>query len=187
MTGIIVVGASAGGLAPLRSITESLPRNCMATLFIVVHTGRIPSSLPEILSWHGRMPVEFGRNGAHIEAGHIYVAPSDRHMLLSINRIQLSNGPLVHYTRPAIDPLFESAADAFGKRVVGIVLSGQGRDGAAGLAAIKRKGGLALAQDPREAAAPDMPKAAISAVSPESLPVDAIARRVAQFCHDAEL
>jgi len=93
----------------------------------------------------------------------------------------------MHYTRPAIAPLFESAADAFGKRVVGIVLSGQGRDGAAGLAAIKRKGGLALAQDPREAAAPDMPKAAISAVSPESLPVDAIARRVAQFCHDAEL
>jgi two-component system, chemotaxis family, protein-glutamate methylesterase/glutaminase len=187
MTGIVVVGASAGGLSPLRSITESLPRTCKATLFIVVHTGRIPSSLPEILSWHGRMPVEFGRNGTHIEAGHIYVAPPDRHMLVSINRIQLSSGPLLHYTRPAIDPLFESAAAAFGKRVVGIVLSGQGRDGAVGLAAIKRKGGLALVQDPREAEAPDMPKAAISAVSPESLPVDAIARRVAQFCHDAEL
>jgi len=187
MTAIIVVGASDGGLAPLRQITESLPRYCKATLFVVVHIGRIQSSLPDILSWHGRMPVEFGRNGAKIEAGHIYVAPSDRHMLLSDTRIHLSSGPLVHHTRPAIDPLFASAADSFGKRVVGVVLSGQGRDGAAGLAAIKSKGGLALVQEPGGAAAPDMPKAAFAADSPESLLVDAIARRVAQFCYDARL
>jgi two-component system chemotaxis response regulator CheB len=84
---IVVVGASAGGLAPIRRITEALPVTCKATLFIVLHTGRIPSSLPEILSWHGKMPVEFGQNGAQIEKGHIYVAPSDWHMLVSANRI----------------------------------------------------------------------------------------------------
>jgi two-component system, chemotaxis family, protein-glutamate methylesterase/glutaminase len=175
-----------GGLDPLRSITEALPRNCKASLFVIVHIGRIPSSLPEILSWHGQMPVAFGRNGARIDGGHIYVAPSDRHMLLSAHNVRLSDGPLVHHTRPAIDPLFTSAAEVFGKRVVGIVLSGNGSDGAGGLSAIKRRGGVALVQEPNEAAVPSMPEAAISADSPERLPIEAIARRVSQFCHDAE-
>jgi two-component system, chemotaxis family, protein-glutamate methylesterase/glutaminase len=179
---IVVVGASAGGLAPLRSITEALPRNCKATLFVVVHVGKIRNSIPEILSWNGKMPASFGADGALIEPGHIYVAPSDQHMLVTADSIQLTHGSLVHFTRPAIDPLFTSAADAFRERVVGIVLSGEGRDGAAGLTAIKKGGGLALVQEPGEAISPGMPQAAIQADAPERLPIDAIASRVAEFC-----
>ena len=86
---IVVVGASRGGLSPLRRITKSLPHTCKATLFVVVHVGEIPNSLPEILSWNGRLPVSFGAEGTLIEAGHIYVAPSDRHMLVTAHDIRL--------------------------------------------------------------------------------------------------
>lgn len=179
---IVVVGASRGGLSPLRRITELLPHTCKATLFVVVHVGEIPNSLPEILSWNGRLPVSFGAEGTLIEAGHIYVAPSDRHMLVTAHDIQLSHGALVHFTRPAIDPLFKSAAVAFRERVIGVVLSGEGQDGAAGLAAIKDNGGVALVQEPGEAVSPDMPQAALKADGPDRLPIGAIARRIAEFC-----
>ena len=100
----------------------------------------------------------------------IYVAPSDRHMLVTAHDIQLSHGALVHFTRPAIDPLFKSAAVAFRERVIGVVLSGEGQDGAAGLAAIKDNGGVALVQRPGEAVSPDMPQAALKADGPDRLP-----------------
>jgi two-component system, chemotaxis family, protein-glutamate methylesterase/glutaminase len=177
-----VVGASAGGLNPLRAITEALPRECGATFFVVVHIGKIPSVLPEILSWHGRLPVAFASDGEPIKPGHIYVAPSDRHMVLAEQHILLSDAPFVHHTRPAIDPLFMSAAETFGERVIGIVLSGTGSDGAAGLAAIKKGGGVALVQEPGEASSPGMPQAAIAADAPERLEVAEIARRVVGFC-----
>jgi two-component system chemotaxis response regulator CheB len=179
---IVVVGASAGGLSPLRKITESLPHNCEVTVFVVVHVGKFRNSVPEILSWNGRLPVSFGADGALIEPGHIYVAPSDQHMLVTAHNIQLTQGSLVHRTRPAIDPLFTSAADAFRERVIGVVLSGEGQDGAAGLATIKENGGVALVQEPGEAISPGMPQSAIKADAPERLPIDAIARRVAEFC-----
>jgi two-component system chemotaxis response regulator CheB len=179
---IVVVGASSGGLSPLRMITESLPHTCKATLLVVVHVGKSANSIPEILSWNGRLPVSFGAEGTLIEPGHIYVAPSDRHMLVTTDNIQLSHGSLVHFTRPAIDPLFMSAAGAFRERVIGVVLSGEGRDGAAGLAAIKSNGGVALVQEPGEAVSPGMPQAALNADAPERLPISAIAGRIAEFC-----
>jgi two-component system chemotaxis response regulator CheB len=182
---IVVVGVSAAGLTPLRAITESLPRHCKATLFVVIHAGNIPSLLPEILSWRGRWPVEVGRS-ALIEPGRIYVAPPDKHMLVSANRIRVNDGPLVHQTRPAIDPLFASAADAFGKRVVGVVLSGSVGDGAAGLAAIKSNGGLALVQEAGKGLS-GQPRVSTAADIPAGLPIDAIARRVAEFCTAARM
>jgi two-component system chemotaxis response regulator CheB len=136
MVGIVVIAASAGGLGPLRSIIAALPAPCTAAVFVVVHIGSNPSILPCLLGHAGPLPAAFAHDGDAIEAGRIYVAPPDRHMVLEFASIRLSHGPKVHYTRPAADPLFISAAEAHGQRVMGIVLSGGSSDGAAGLRAI---------------------------------------------------
>ena len=179
---IIVVGVSTGGLEPLRRIIEALPPECGASVFVVMHSGASPSILPEILGWHGRISVSFAMDDALIEAAHVYVAPPDYHMVVDIDRIRLNQDPKVHATRPAADPLFVSAANAHGNRVVGVVLSGEGSDGAAGLVAIKACGGRALVEDPRDAPVPSMPAAAVAADSPEALHIEALAGRVAEFC-----
>ena len=178
---IVAVGASGGGLEPLRRITERLPRNCDVTVFVVMHSGAA-SFLPEILSWHGKLRVEFAREGESIEAGRIYVAPPDHHMGVGGDHIRLNQGPRVHNVRPAIDPMFAAVARAYGRQVMGVVLSGAGSDGAAGIVEIERLGGCSLVQDPREARSPSMPKAALAADSPESLSVEDIAVRVIEFC-----
>ncbi len=141
--------------------------------------------LPLLLSRAGQHNVTFAKDGALIEAGHIYVAPPDHHVVLEADRIRLDQGPKVHYTRPAADPLFISAAQTQGQRVMGIVLSGGDGDGAVGLRAIAEHGGTALVQDPDEAVAPSMPRAAILADHPDAcLPVEEIIRRVRAFCSD---
>jgi two-component system, chemotaxis family, protein-glutamate methylesterase/glutaminase len=147
-----------------------------------MHIGSRPSKLPELLS-SSEHPASFARNGALIRTGHIYVAPPDHHMVLGDNNcIRLNQGPKVHYTRPAADPLFISAAEAHGRRVMGIVLSGGDGDGAAGLRAIGEHGGTAFVQDPDEAEAPSMPRSAILADHPDAcLAVEEIAQRVRLF------
>jgi two-component system chemotaxis response regulator CheB len=183
---IVAVGAAGGGLEPLRRITERLPRNCGATVFVVMHSG-VASLLPEILSWHGNIEVEFGRAGVRVKAGRVYVAPPGHHMCVVADHISLNQKPRVHNVRPAIDPMFASIAEAYGKRVMGIVLSGAGKDGAAGIVEIERLGGCALVQDPRQATSPSMPKAALAADAPESLSIEDIAIRVMAFCSRASL
>jgi two-component system chemotaxis response regulator CheB len=181
MHAIVVIAASAGGLEPLRRIVAALPRPCLGSVFVVLHIGNRPSMLPSILHRHG-LPASFAQDGAAIEIGHIYAAVPDHHLLLEPGRIRLSQGPKVHYTRPAADPLFISAAEAYGERVMGIVLSGGDGDGAAGLRAIKEHGGITLVQNPRDAVAPSMPNAAIAADHPDvCLPLE-LARRVVSFC-----
>ena len=182
---VLAIGASGGGIEPLRRITEQLPRGSGATIFVVMHSGAA-SFLPDILSWHGALPVRFAIDGEKIEAGRIYVAPPDHHMLVDAGHIRLNTGPRLHSARPAIDPLFASVAGVYGRRVMGVVLSGSGSDGAAGLLEIRKHGGRALVQDPREAASPSMPKAALAAVSPECLPVEEIRVEVAGFCSNME-
>jgi two-component system, chemotaxis family, protein-glutamate methylesterase/glutaminase len=180
---VVAIGASAGGLDPVRLITEALPRNCGAAVIVVMHVGSGQSDLPEILNWHGKLPATFGREGEAIEPGRLYVAPPDRHMLVvAPGVIHLDAGPRVHNARPAIDPLFASVAGIYGRRVVGVVLSGRGEDGAAGLLMIHNRGGLALVQDPVEAAEPGMPAAAFARDDPEVLPIEQLSRRVFQFC-----
>jgi two-component system chemotaxis response regulator CheB len=179
---IVLIGAAEGGLDPVRHITEALPHTCGAAVAVVFHSGAQPSTVPEILSWHGRLPVAFGAEGTLLEPGHLYVAPPDRHMLLSQIGFHLDSGSKVHDNRPAIDPLFVSAAMAFGPRVIGVVLSGLGRDGAAGLRMIHNRGGLSFVQDPVEAAFAEMPAAAFAMDSPEVLPIEEISRRIARFC-----
>jgi two-component system, chemotaxis family, protein-glutamate methylesterase/glutaminase len=180
---IVVIAASAGGLDPLRRIIAALPVPCTAAVFVVVHIGPNPSRLPRLLNGSGRPAASFAQDGGLIEAGHIYVAPPDHHVFLESTRMRLSQGPKVHYTRPAADPLFISAAEVHGQHVLGIVLSGGDGDGAAGLREITSHGGTALVQDPDEAVAPSMPYSAIKADHPEAcLPVDQIAERVRAFC-----
>jgi two-component system chemotaxis response regulator CheB len=180
---IVVIAASAGGLAPLRRIINALPPSCGASVFEVVHIGSHRSLLPSLLRTSGNLPVAFAEDGAPVEPGHIYVAPSDYHMVLEANRIRLNRDAKVHYTRPAADPLFASAAEVYGERVVGVVLSGGDGDGAAGLRRIKKRGGMALVQRPDDAAEPSMPRTAIEIDHPDAcLPVEEIAQRVAGFC-----
>ncbi|MCJ2043777.1 chemotaxis protein CheB [Methylobacterium sp. J-078] len=183
MGAIIVIALSAGGLAPLRQIVEALPPTCRASVFIVQHVGANPSVLPEILSWRGRLPAAFGRHGEIIERGRVYVAPSDHHMRLGFGTILLDREIKVHFTRPAADPLFVSAAETYGARVVGIVLSGANSDGAEGLRMITARGGLSLVQHPDEAKYPDMPLAGLKRDHPEgALTAAQLAERIIAHC-----
>jgi len=160
----VVIGASAGGMQALRTIVSELPSVFPAAILIVLHIGNHQSALAAILRASGRLPVIEPRDGEAVRAGHIYVALPDRHMLLEYDRIRLSRGPRENHTRPAIDPLFRSAALTRGPRVVGALLTGRLDDGVVGLQAIKECGGLAVVQDPASAEEPSMPANALRSV-----------------------
>jgi len=183
MGAIVVIAASAGGLEPLVRIITALPAPCSASVFIVMHIGRRKSMLPYLLERESKLPATFAEDEEAIEPGHIYVAPPDCHMLVARDLIRLDRGPKVRSTRPAADPLFLSAAAAYGDHVVGIVLSGADSDGSVGLRAIKAHGGIGLVQQPDEAAMPSMPLSAIALDHPDDcLPVREIAQRVRAIC-----
>ena len=183
MNALVAIAASAGGFEPLRRIIAALPVPCAAAVFVVMHIGRQPSILPSLLGRVDGLTAAFARDGDLIEAGRIYVAPPNHHMLLQHYCVRLSGGPKVHHARPAADPLFVSAAKAHGERVIGVVLSGGNGDGAAGLREIKGYGGTALVQHPDDAAVPSMPLAALIGDHPDAcLPIQDIAQRVAAFC-----
>lgn len=162
---ITVIGASAGGIAPLRDLLGALPANYAAAVFVVVHLApESPSVLADILDRAGPLPVSVAKGHARVRKGTVTIAPPDMHMILEPHALVLSRGPRENRHRPSIDVLFRSAAVAFGPRVTAVVLSGMLDDGAAGLWAIKRRGGVAIVQDPREAEFPDMPRNAMEAV-----------------------
>jgi two-component system, chemotaxis family, protein-glutamate methylesterase/glutaminase len=173
---IIVMGASAGGLSALSRITKQIPENLNATVFIVWHVSpHSTSMLPEILSRAGKLEVKHPADGESIKPGKIYVAPPDHHLLLEASRIRLAKGPKENRFRPAIDPLFRSAAYAYGARVIGVVLTGALDDGTAGLWSIKDRGGIAIVQDPAEAEQPSMPSSALNNVEVDyCLPISEI-------------
>lgn len=158
---IVVMGTSAGGMVALKHIVGQLPKELSAAVFIVWHISPASRSiLSSELSRVGNLPATDAADGQEYEPGHIYVAPPDQHLLLEKNRIRLTRGPKENRFRPAIDPLFRSAALHFGPRVVGVVLTGSLDDGTAGLWAVKDRGGIAIVQDPGEAQYPSMPKSA---------------------------
>ena len=161
---IVVIGASAGGVTALRSFAAGLTTPLPAPILIVLHVGALPSELPLLLNAAGVTPAKHGEDGELIRRGHMYVAPPDRHMIVVDGRIRLTRGPKENWARPAIDPLFRSAAEAFGPAVIGVILTGNLNDGSAGLYEIKRRGGIAVAQDPEDAAHPDMPRSAAAHV-----------------------
>jgi two-component system chemotaxis response regulator CheB len=158
---IVVIGGSIGGFQALRTIVAALPPDFGAALFVVLHVGNRPSRLPELLSASGPLPAHHAEDGEAIEGGRIYVAPPDRHLLISRHRIRLSRAPRENWARPAVDPLFRSAAAAYGPQVIGVVLSGALNDGTDGLSAIKRHGGVAVVQEPADALASGMPQSAL--------------------------
>lgn len=162
---IIVIAASAGGVSALRFLAAALPLTMPAPVLVVLHIGAHRSYLSEILSAAGRLPAKHGDDGETIRAGRIYIAPPDHHMIVADGRLLLSRGPKVNWARPAIDPLFRSAAESHGPGVAGVVLTGNLNDGTLGLVEIKRRGGVAVVQDPDEAAIPDMPRSAATHVA----------------------
>jgi two-component system, chemotaxis family, protein-glutamate methylesterase/glutaminase len=176
----VAIGASAGGLRALSDLLQRLPATLPAILTVVMH--RSPwheSQLAEVLARRSHWSVVEPTNGQLPQHGRVYLAPRDRHLLVQEGRFHLPRSAKVHFTRPAIDPLFESAAVEYGERAIGVLLSGGGHDGLSGLIAIKEAGGTALVQDPGEAEFPWMPAHAIWFDHPDAaLPVARIADRI---------
>ena len=160
MTRLIVIGTSSGGLTALRKVFAGMPASIDAAALVVQHIGAHPGLLPELLSRNG-IEVRHATHGEPLERGKFLVAPPDRHLLVEGRTACLSNAAKEHHTRPAVDPLFRSAALAFGVDVIGVVLTGALDDGTAGLQAIKALGGVTVVQDPGEAEAPGMPRSAL--------------------------
>lgn len=158
---MIFIGTSAGGVDALLQVIPQLPADFAAPIMVVLHVGGHRSHLPEMLSARSRLRAIFAQTGVAPQSGTVYFAPANRHLLLENGLLELTRGPKENHARPAIDPLFRSAALALGPRAVGVVLTGGLDDGSAGLRAIKACGGTTVVQDPKAAADPSMPLAAL--------------------------
>lgn len=162
---IVLIGTSAGGLEALQTLFELLPGDLDAAVLVVVHrTENTASLLTEILARNAKLPVSAPEDGELIRRGHAYIAPPGVHMLVESDRIRLVRGPRENRHRPAIDPLFRSAAATYGPRVIGIILTGMLDDGTSGMMVVSAHGGVALVQDPRSAMFPAMPQNALNRV-----------------------
>jgi two-component system chemotaxis response regulator CheB len=163
---VIVIGGSAGSTGPLKTLVAALPQSFSGSILIVTH---VPSHgvrlLGQVLQAKTPLEVGYPRDGDPVLPGRIYLGPADRHLMVRDGHIVLGRGPKENMARPAIDPLFRSAALEYGPRVVGVILSGLLNDGASGLAAVKQCGGYAIVQDLDEAEAADMPRAALAAAA----------------------
>jgi len=162
---IVVMGASAGGMESVVEVIRRLPGDFPGSVFVVIHfPGSVNSTLPRILTRSGPLPARHPKDNEPIQPGVIYVAPPDCHLTIIDHRIRLSRGPKENGSRPAVDPLFRTAARSFGPRVVGVVLSGNLNDGTAGLVAVKQHGGVAIVQSLESALYPGMPRSAMEHV-----------------------
>jgi len=181
---ILLIGGSAGVLDVLRVVLCSLPASLTVPVAIVVHLPeRSPDLLPKVLQSSTGLPMRFAEDKEPLVAGTIYFAPAGYHLLLESNRsVALSIDPPVWFSRPSIDVLFESAADAFAERTLAMLLTGASTDGAAGLQAIHCAGGITVVQSPQDAEAPTMPAAALARFMPDFvLPVPGIATLIASL------
>lgn len=164
---VVVVGASAGGIEALSEVAKGLPAHLEAPVLVVMHIAPdSPGYLPEILSKRGALRAKNAEDGETLRAGRIYVAPPDRHLIVEADgHVRTPRGPRENRSRPAVDPLFRSAALAFGTRAIGVILSGGLDDGAAGLRGIKMCGGTTIVQDPEDAIVNSMPLSALRSAS----------------------
>lgn len=162
--GLVVIGASLGGLTALKAILAALPKTFRLPVAIVQHRNPgAGDSLQFVLQESCALPVREAQDKEPIEPGNVYLAEPDYHLLVDGDHFSLSTEGAVLRARPSIDVLFETAAESFGGKLIGLVLTGTGTDGALGLAAIQRRGGLALIESPATALAPEMPAAAVTA------------------------
>jgi two-component system chemotaxis response regulator CheB len=159
---LIVIGASVGGVDAIPRLIASLPGDLPASVFVVLHAApHGPGLLPEIIRKTSALPVRHGVDGEKVLRRRVYVGRPDLHLMLNGNHVRVARGPKENFHRPSIDALFRTAAESYGPRVVGVVLTGNLDDGTAGLHAVKGFGGVAIVQDPREAVAPAMPRSAL--------------------------
>jgi two-component system chemotaxis response regulator CheB len=185
---VVVVGASAGGIEALKELVGELPSDFPAAVLVVLHVPAGGTSvLPAILERAGPLPAQHVIGEVDLEPGRVYVAPPNFHLQLIDGKIEATTGPLENGHRPAIDPLFRSAAHVFGARAIGVILSGTRDDGTLGLRAIKAHGGVALVQDPATAQHPGMPESAIAYTNPDEVGKPAeLARRIVELATTAE-
>lgn len=183
---IIVIGGSSGATAPLKTILGALPADLPAAVFIVLHIpARSLGLLATVTAAAARLPVHAATEGMVITPGNIYLGVPDHHLIVGEERIRLGRGPRENMARPSIDPLFRSAAAIYGPRVIGVLLSGLLNDGASGLEAIKRCGGMAIVQDPTDAIADEMPLSAMAAVNVDlSVPSARIGDVLSELVHE---
>ena len=154
---VIVMGASAGGVAALTTVLANLPAELPAAVAVTLHRSPLPSPLPAVLGRHSQLEIIEATDRQPFRRGRVHVAPPDLHMRVLGRTIHLDRGPKQHHTRPAIDPMFQSVAASYGPRVIGVLMTGAMSDGVTGLIQIKERGGLCLVQDPDEAQHPSMP------------------------------
>ncbi|HEX7795749.1 MAG TPA: chemotaxis protein CheB [Vicinamibacterales bacterium] len=174
---IVVIGASSGGLDAVREVAGGLPHEFAAPICVVIHTSAdSPGVIPQIVGRATSMVTVGLRRAEKLERGKMYFAPPDCHLIVEPGRVRATKGPKENRFRPAIDPLFRTAAQAFGPGAIGVILTGNLDDGTAGLAAIKRLGGRAIVQDPRDALFPGMPQSAMAHVAVDyCVPLEQIA------------
>jgi two-component system chemotaxis response regulator CheB len=186
---VICIGASWGGLNAVGQVLSDLPAAVDVPIVLVQHRSADAQdgALAELLSGQSRRRVLDAEDKMRLEPGHVYVAPPDYHLLVERGSLALNVDERIQFARPSIDVLFESAADAYGSRVIGIILTGANEDGAQGLRHIKESGGVALIQDPAGATRRAMPDAAIATtVADAILPLDAIGKFVYGLCVEPE-
>jgi two-component system chemotaxis response regulator CheB len=186
---IVTIGCSFGGLYALMELLGALTTDFPAPIVIVQHRSnddRDETRLAHVLGRYSALPVKDADHDERIARSHVYLAPADYHVLVDGGRFELTVDEVVMYSRPSVDVLFESAARAYGAGVVGVLLTGYGHDGTAGMCAIRKAGGVTIAEDPESALQGAMPRHAIEAggVS-EVLPLDAIAPRLLELARVA--
>lgn len=183
---LIVIGASAGGIEALQHLLAGLPADIPASVLIVLHTaGRSSSMLPQIFGRATALKTSHPEDGERLRRGHVYIAPPDFHMLVQGNHIRVLQGPRENLHRPAIDPLFRSAAVSAGARVIGVVLSGMLDDGTSGLMVVRAHGGVPIVQDPLTATFSSMPRHALEQVPQATvLPLEQIPAEIMRLVRE---
>jgi two-component system, chemotaxis family, protein-glutamate methylesterase/glutaminase len=183
---LVAIAASAGGVAALKATLAQLAVPFSVPVAVVQHLPAfLPSQLSEVLGWRSRLVTRFARDGERLRAGTVFVAPPGRHLVIrgAPIRFELEDSPRLSYVRPAADRLFVTAAEQFGPRLLSVVLTGSGRDGAAGCTEVKRRGGLVIVQDPVSAQADAMPRAVLGATAVDLvLPLKAIPSALNSLC-----
>lgn len=174
---VVTIGGSAGALDALRTLLPGLPPDFPAAVLVVIHTSpHSPGIMVDILQRASSILVAHAKNGERIQPGRVYIAPPDHHLVLEPGVMRLTKGPRENRFRPAIDPLFRSAAQVYGPRVIGVIISGSLDDGTAGLWAVKQLGGVTIVQDPDDADFSEMPDSAARHVKADYvLPLSGIA------------